>query len=52
MPQPAVDLNGYSVDRRPLKSEKTTFMFAPMEWPEYLSVWDLPFNQLLDVTSH
>jgi hypothetical protein len=49
--QPPVDLNGYSVDRRPLKSEETSFMLAPMEWPEYLSVWDLPFNQLLYVSS-
>jgi hypothetical protein len=29
----------------PLKPEKLTVTFA--EWPEYLSVWDLPFNQLL-----
>jgi hypothetical protein len=49
--QPPVDLAGYSVDLRPLKSEKTSFMLAPMEWPEYRSVWDLPFNQLLHVSS-
>ena len=49
--QAPVDLAEYSVDRRPLKSEKTSFMFAPMEWPEYLSVWDLPFNQLLYVSA-
>jgi hypothetical protein len=48
---PSVDLNGYSVDRRPLKSEKTSFMFAPMEWPEYMTVWDLPFSPLLCVSS-
>ena len=29
----------------PLKPEKATVTFA--EWPEYLSVWDLPFNRLL-----
>jgi len=49
--QQPVDLDGYSLDRRPLKSEKTSFMFAPMEWPEYLTVWDLPFNQLLYASS-
>jgi len=48
---PPVDLDGYSVDRRPLKSEKTSFKFAPLEWPEYKSVWDLPFNQLLNASS-
>lgn len=45
--QSPVDLAGYSVDRRRLKSETTSFTVAPPEWPEYLSVWDLPFNQLL-----
>lgn len=45
------DLDGYSVDRRPLKSEKTSFMFAPIEWPEYLNASDLPFNQLLYASS-
>lgn len=50
-PQPPVDLGGYSIDLRPLKSEKTSFMFAPMEWPEYLNVWDLPFNPLLYIPS-
>ena len=34
-------------DRRLLKSERTSFTVAPPDWPEYLSVMDLPFNGLL-----
>ncbi len=34
---------------KPLKPEKATFSFA-VDWPEYLSVWDLPFNRLLYVS--
>jgi hypothetical protein len=49
--QQPISLDRYSVDRRPLKSEKTSFVFAPMEWPEYLNVSDLPFNQLLYASS-
>ncbi len=37
--------------RRPLMPEKTTVSFAPMDWPEYVSVWDLPFNRLLYVST-
>ena len=36
---------------RPLEPEKATVSFAPMDWPEYLSVWDLPFNRLLYVST-
>jgi hypothetical protein len=36
---------------RPLKPEKASVSFAPMNWPEYLNVWDLPFNRLLYVSS-
>lgn len=49
--QQPVDLDGYSIDLRPLKSERTSFIFAPVEWPEYRNVWDLPFNQLLYASS-
>jgi hypothetical protein len=37
--------------RRPLKPEKATVSFAPMDAPEYLSVRDLPFNRLLYVST-
>jgi len=30
-------------------SERTSFSRAPMDWPEYLNVRDLPFQQLLNV---
>jgi hypothetical protein len=36
---------------RPLKPEKTSVSFTPMALPEYLSVWDLPFNRLLYVST-
>jgi hypothetical protein len=39
-----------SVFRRALQSEQTSLSFAPMDWPEYLNVRDLPFNRLLDVS--
>ena len=45
---PPVDvlaLDGF--DRRLLKSERTSFTVAPPDWPEYLSVQDLPFKGLL-----
>jgi hypothetical protein len=41
----------YMFDLRPLKPEKTSFRFAPREWPEYLIVSDLPFNRLLYASS-
>jgi hypothetical protein len=41
----------YMFDPRPLKSEKTSFRVAPMEWPEYLTVSDLPFNRLLYISA-
>jgi hypothetical protein len=36
---------------RPLMPEKATISYAPMDWPEYLTVWDLPFNRLLYVSA-
>ena len=36
---------------RPLKPEKSSFRSAPVDSPEYLSVWDLPFNRLLYVST-
>lgn len=36
---------------RALKPEKASIMSTPMNWPEYLSVWDLPFNRMLYVSS-
>ncbi|HLK33017.1 MAG TPA: hypothetical protein VKT29_07995, partial [Terriglobales bacterium] len=32
---------------RPLRPEKTSFAFAPMDWPDYSTVSQLPFNGLL-----
>jgi len=37
---------------QPLKPEKASVSFAAMDWPEYLSVWDLPFNRLLYVSGN
>jgi hypothetical protein len=34
-----------------LKPEKSTFSIAPMQWPQYLHVSDLPFNGLLYVST-
>jgi hypothetical protein len=31
----------------PLQSESTSFVVAPMDWPEYLTVSELPFSPLL-----
>jgi hypothetical protein len=36
---------------RLLQSEQTSFAFAPIEWPEYLRVSDLPFQQLLEISA-
>jgi len=36
---------------RPLDSEQSTFSRAPMNWPVYLNVGDLPFNRLLYVST-
>lgn len=36
---------------RLLQSEQTSFAFAPIGWPEYLRVSDLPFQQLLEVSA-
>lgn len=34
----------------PLKPEKSSITISPMNWPEYLSIWDLPFNRMLYVS--
>lgn len=47
----ADSLDWYDVLLRPLQSERTSISFAPMEWPEYLTVRDLPFNPLLYVST-
>jgi hypothetical protein len=45
---PPIDvLASAGFDRRLLKSERTSFTVAAPDWPEYLSVRDLPFNGLL-----
>ena len=45
---PSIDvLPSEGFDFWPLKPERTSFIVAPLDWPEYLSVWDLPFNGLL-----
>jgi hypothetical protein len=36
---------------RKLQSEQTSISFAPMEWPEYLTVRNLPFEPLLEVAT-
>lgn len=36
---------------KPLMPEKATISYLPMDWPEYLNVWDLPFNGLLYVSA-
>lgn len=36
----------------PLKPEKTTVTFAPVDAPEYMTLRDLPFNSLLYVPTH
>jgi hypothetical protein len=33
-----------------LPAERMFDIFAPMKWPEYLRVGDLPFNELLYAT--
>jgi hypothetical protein len=35
-----------------LKPEKSTFSFAPMQWPAFPHVSDLPFNELLYVCTN
>ena len=45
--EPIDVLRVYGVDLRPFKSERTSISCAPIDWPEYLSVWELPFNRLL-----
>lgn len=44
-----LSLNALAV--RPLESERTSLSFPRMTWPEYLTVDDLPFNQLLYVST-
>jgi hypothetical protein len=36
---------------RPLKPERSSLLSAPVDSPEYLSVWDLPFIRLLYVST-
>jgi hypothetical protein len=36
---------------RTLKSEQSTFSFAPIQWPAYMHVSDLPFSSLLFVSA-
>jgi hypothetical protein len=45
-----LDLDGFLL-LKALKPEKASVTSAPMNWPEYLSVWDLPFNRMLYVSS-
>jgi hypothetical protein len=45
-----LDLDGFLL-LKALKPEKASVTSAPMNWPEYLSVRDLPFNRLLYVSS-
>jgi hypothetical protein len=36
---------------RKLQSERAFFSVIPIDWPEYMSVRDLPFQQLLNVSA-
>ena len=36
---------------RILQSERTSFSIAPLDWPEYLNVRDLPFQHFVDVSA-
>ena len=39
------------IDEPWLLPERTVFVYAPMTWPEYTNVADLPFNDLLYATA-
>lgn len=41
----------YGFDVRTLKSERTSYRVASSDWPEYLSVWDLPFGSLVALST-
>jgi hypothetical protein len=45
-----LDLDGFLL-LKALKPEKASVTSAPMNWPEYLGVRDLPFNRMLCVSS-
>jgi hypothetical protein len=45
-----LDLDGFLL-LKALKPERASVSSAPMNWPDYLSVWDLPFNRILYVSS-
>lgn len=46
-----LDLADTIFPRPILQPERETASFAPVDWPEYLSVSDLPFNQMLYVSA-
>ena len=48
---PGCSLDQETFFLRTLQSERTSFVFSPIDGPEYLSVRDLPFNRLLEASA-
>ena len=51
---PGLDLDHFLYEFllfRPLKPQKASVSFAPMNWPDLLTVWDLLFSRLLYISS-